>query len=255
MANDDDPIIYACLGFGAGIFFFFNGFKLLKRKRLMENTPTSNVRSLAMGFCEIYGEAKTGIDGVLKSPFSGEDCLYFSYKIEEYRRSGKRSRWVTINKGSDYVPFMLDDDTGMVLVNPGQAEFDIPTDNVFSSSTGKDAPLAITSFLQKKGLAATGLLGWNKTMRYTESFIRPGEWLYILGTAKDNPRVDEATAVHGHLDVMITCDKNNLFYISDKSEKSCIGDHVWSIFFRIWGGAGLTILCLAYILFRAGLFD
>lgn len=221
----------------------------------MENTPTSNVRSLAMGLCEIYGEAKTGIDGVLKSPFSNEDCLYYNYKIEEYRSSGKRSRWVTVNKGSDYVPFILDDDTGSVLVNPGQAEFDIPTDNVFHSGTGNDAPMAITSFLQGKGLAATGLFGWNKKMRYTESFIRPGEWLYILGTAKDNPRVDEATAQQGHLDVMIAHDKNNLFYISDKSEKSCIGNHAWSVFFRVWGGMSLTLLCLAYILYETGLFD
>ena len=221
----------------------------------MENTPTSKVRSLAMGLCEVYGETKTGLAGVLKTPFSAKDCLYYHYEIEEYRSSGKRSRWVSLKKDSASVPFYLKDDTGEVLVNPAEAEFDIPTDNVFTSGMGQDASKVIEAFLERQNLTSTGLFGWNKRLRYTEAFIKPGELIYVLGSAMDNPHVDEASSEQGHLDVMIAHAKGNQFYISDKSEKDCVGDHASLVFLQIWGGAALTLVCLAYSLYRFGLFD
>lgn len=254
MSSHNDPIFYAFMGFGTGIYFFFHGFKVLKRKHLMENTPTSKVRSLAMGPCEVYGEAKPGTAGFLKSPFSSHDCLYYNFEIEEYRDRGKNSCWVTVRKGSEGVPFLLKDHTGEVLVNPAEAEVDIPADNIFHSGTGQDVHEGIAAFLEKHNLSSTGFFGWNKRMRYTESFVSIGDNLYILGTAMDNPYVDEASAEQGHMDVMIAHANGNLFYISDKSEKDCLRDQASSVFLQIWGGAALTLVCLAYSLYRFGLF-
>ena len=52
---DERILIYSAIGFVAGLVFFLKGFGWLKRKRLIENIPTSTIRSLAMGLVEIYG--------------------------------------------------------------------------------------------------------------------------------------------------------------------------------------------------------
>jgi len=46
-----------------GIFFFVKGLFDLKKKRVMENTPTSKVRSVAMGPVEVKGHAYAKIEG------------------------------------------------------------------------------------------------------------------------------------------------------------------------------------------------
>lgn len=210
-------IFISILGIGLFVWAIIS----FKNKRLMENIPTSKIRSIAMGLVEIYGEVVARIDNILKSPFSQNDCVYYRYKIEEYRSSGKSSHWATIRKGSNYVYFYLKDDTGKVLIDPHDAKIDIPSDNVFKSSIGKDPSYKIQQFLQKENVRFEGsLLGINRTLRYTEYFIAPKDKLYILGTAADNPFVKDASALKGVDDVIIKKgDHEKFYYISDKSER------------------------------------
>jgi len=191
-----------------------------KRKRLIENVPTSKIRSIAMGLVEIYGEVVPEGGNILKSPFSQNDCVYYKYRIDELRQSGKNSHWVTIKKGLDYRNFYLKDETGMVLVDPHDANIDIPADNVFNSSLGKDPPYEVKQFLNNENIDFEGrLFGINKTMRFYEHFIGLKDKLYIMGTAADNPFVREASAVKGVEDIIIKKGENEkIFYISDKSE-------------------------------------
>lgn len=205
--------------FGIGLFIWaLNSFR---KKRLIENIPTSKIRSIAMGLVEIYGEVLPEEDNILKSPFSQNDCVYYKYKIDELRSTGKSTNWVTIRKGWNYCYFYLKDDTGMVLVDPANAKIDIPVDNVFKSGLGKDPSDKVKQFLQKENVAFEGfLLGINKTMRYTEYFIAPKDKLYIMGTATDNPFVKDASTEKGVEDVIIKKGKNEKFYyISDKPER------------------------------------
>lgn len=226
-----------------GIALFAAGFFCFKRKRLLENMPTSNIRSIAMGLVEIAGEAMPFKD-VLKSPFSQRDCVYYRYTIEEYRRSGKHSQWVTIKHGEQRSHFYLKDDTGTVLIDPKGAKIDIPLDNEFNSGVGRDPPETVKQFLNSCDIAHEGFLfGINKTMRYREYFIAPGDKLYIVGTATDNPFVEDATAEKGVEDVMIQKGQHEKFYyISDKSERQVIRGYSM----KMMGGIGLgSILIVA----------
>jgi hypothetical protein len=96
----------------------------------------------------------------------------------------------------------------------------MPADNVFKSSMGKDPPYKVQEFLHKENVRFEGsLLGINKTMRYTEHFIAPTDKLYIMGTAADNPFVEDASTFRGVEDVIIKKGKHDKFYyISDKNE-------------------------------------
>jgi len=51
-----------------GLVSFFFAFKILLYYRLINDTPTSKIRSMAMGFVEVKGKVKT--KEILKSPFS-----------------------------------------------------------------------------------------------------------------------------------------------------------------------------------------
>ncbi|MBW2968259.1 hypothetical protein KY362_07270, partial [Candidatus Woesearchaeota archaeon] len=80
MADSDNLFLYLVIGFGFGIYLFIKGFSWFRLKRMVENIPTSKIRSLAMGLVEIYGSVVLFEDKVLKSPFTGKDCVYYKYK-------------------------------------------------------------------------------------------------------------------------------------------------------------------------------
>jgi hypothetical protein len=52
---DTDILFYSVGGLLLGLYVFYRGFHHFRRKRLIENTPTSKVRSIAMGLVEIFG--------------------------------------------------------------------------------------------------------------------------------------------------------------------------------------------------------
>jgi len=247
MSGDGRILVYGVLGFFGGIFFFYRGLSTLRLKRLIENMPTSKVRSIAMGMVEVYGEARP-CNGRLRSPFSGSDCVYYRYTIEEYRRSGKSSRWVTVRKGQSNNCFYLKDDTGAVLVNPEGASIEIPMDNEYSSGWGNDPPHCVNAFMIENGISHDSFLGFNKKMRFREYYIAPGDPLYVMGTAAENPSADPERLDVGAEHVMIT-KANKCFYISDSPEKKILGSLRWRMLCGVYGGAALSVICLAFILF------
>jgi hypothetical protein len=52
-----DGVAIAIVGACAGVYWFYRGFRLLQRKRLILNTPGSKIHSAAMGLVEINGLA------------------------------------------------------------------------------------------------------------------------------------------------------------------------------------------------------
>jgi hypothetical protein len=243
--SEGDLFGAAILGLGFGIFSFIMGLKSLFLKRMIENIPTSKARSVAMGLAEVYGEVVPL--KVLKSPFSGEDCVYYRYQIEEMQGSGKNRHWATIKKEENSTPFRLRDGTGEILVDCTGANVDINYDNRFESSMGRDPPPQVVSFLKANRIAHEGFLGINKQMRYTEYFIGPKEKVYVMGTASDNP--DVKLTAKGMENIIIKKGENEkMFYVSDKSEKEILSSLGWKVILGVLGGAALTVGCLAFII-------
>ncbi|MFC1722603.1 GIDE domain-containing protein [Nanoarchaeota archaeon] len=253
MLDETKALIFSIVFFFVGGFVFFKGFVWMRQKKLIENIPTSKIRSLAMGLVEIKGKVLKG-EKVLSSPFSSKPCVWYKYKIEEYRKQGKNSRWVTIKHGREGVHFKLQDNTDDVLVDPEGAQIDIPQDGQFKSGVGNGAPAMIQQFCDAQGIRTKGWF-FNRQMKYTEYFIEPGDDLYIIGTAGDNPFVDDTTGKKNVDDIMIQKGKNEKFYyISDKGEKGVLKTLKWKVFGGLAGGAVLMLGCLAYMLFYLGLF-
>ncbi len=131
MSSSDDSeakvFCYLCLGVVFGIVGFFRGFSLRTKKKLIENIPTSTIRAAAMGLVEVKGIARP-FHGTAQTPFSKEDSVFYHYKIEEYRSSGKSGSWVTLKEFSTPDWFSLEDATGKILINPVSAELYLNAD-------------------------------------------------------------------------------------------------------------------------------
>jgi hypothetical protein len=242
---DVNSLIFSLFGIFIGSGFFIGGFHILKQKRLIENLPTSKIRSIAMGLVEIYGVVVP--KNLLKTPFTKKDAVYYKYKVEEYRSQGRNSKWVTVDRGETRSHFYLKDKTGSVLIDPTGAQIDIPYDYSFKSSSKKQPPEVIR-FLNTRKKRWFG-----NPRRYTEYFIAPNDKLYILGTAGDNPFVKEATARHSMHDIMIQ-NGRPIYYISDKHEQHVLTSLKWRSFGSIFGGGVLLIGSVGYLLFSLGLF-
>lgn len=158
-----------------GPMLTFAGLRTFAKMRLTENIPCSKVRSAAMGLVELQGQARPR--KLLQSPISSKPCCWWQFKIQEYRRSGKHSRWVTIRESQSPEPFFLEDNTGRVLVDPLNAELLVP-----ESTLPLDAALRtrLQTSLSGWGLS---LGGWfaSSNMRVLEKLIMEHSPLYVMG--------------------------------------------------------------------------
>lgn len=157
---------------GAGLFLF--GFVQLRRARLLEDTPTSRIRSAAQGYVEFHGHARLLPGPEIRSPLSAERCCWWEYKIEQRRtvlRGGKRhTEWVTIDARTSDELFLLEDTTGQCVIDPVGARV-IPG---FSRSWRGYHPRP-ENFPAKTSHFGIG------DYRYTERLLRFGSWLYVIG--------------------------------------------------------------------------
>lgn len=155
-SSDNDVVYLGVIGAVVGVYLFYRGFRLLQRKRLILDTPTSKIRSAAMGLVELQGLA-TG-PYTMTAPITGVPCYYFRTIAWQWQQRGKNSEWKKVADESLHVPFFLEDNTGCVLVDPQGAEMDIHRDyhDEFSTalfSSSLDIPANVSTFLARHGVS------------------------------------------------------------------------------------------------------
>jgi E3 Ubiquitin ligase len=190
IVRSSDPtglLVWCVVGFCAGIGLFLYGFRLLKRRRLILDTPFSKIRSAAMGMIEINGLAVGPYTMV--APITARPCYYYRTLVWEWKQRGKNKDWVKVAGECMHVPFFVDDNTGRVLVDPRGADLDLHRDfeQEFCDSffTTKDpAPANVRSFLARHGVVTS-----NK-IKVEEYCIKPKNSLFILGTLTENPGLE-----------------------------------------------------------------
>lgn len=101
-------------------------FRFLHIARMLEDTPTSRVRSAAQGYVELVGRSKALAGTTNVAPLTGRPCVWWRFRIQ--RRTGsssrgdRRTKWQTVQSGRSEQPFVLDDGTGECIVQPAGAE-------------------------------------------------------------------------------------------------------------------------------------
>lgn len=141
----------------------------LRSARIIEDTPTSKIRSAHQGYVELIGYAKAGSEQPLFSGLSNTPCLWYRYNIERYESSGKNSSWRSIERKTSEQTFVLNDGTGDCFVYPARAEVSTLRKKVWKGS--ERHPRGSTN--------SHSLFG--SRYRYTEEILCADDLLYIIG--------------------------------------------------------------------------
>lgn len=166
--------LFSLIGLGIGLACGYGIFHFIRRARIIEDTPTSKVRSAHQGYVELIGRGEY-LDQPQIAPLTGSECTWYHYEIAKKVRSGKNSRWKTLEKQTCAVPLLLVDETGQCLINPQGAEV-IPTVNqVWYGNDRRPTrrPDQVGRFL--------GMQLVSGHYRYTEQRMHAGDPLYALG--------------------------------------------------------------------------
>lgn len=252
--------IYATVALGAGLWLFARAFRNLRTRQLIENTPTTRIRSMAMGLVEIEGEVVTG--SAHDAPFSGRSCAYWEIDIATRARNG----WSIVHRASSGNPFYVRDETGLALVYPKGAECKVKN-QVEEECSGINLPECYARYLDDQHLAFRHV--WRlSTLRFRERTLEDGQRLFVLGTAVPPPRAvgvsDAGEFVATGTDgaggrlrelqsatagVVRRGEHERVFIISQESERDLTFDLGLSAWGQLIAGPTLTVSGLGYWLY------
>jgi hypothetical protein len=172
-----------------GVIVTLMNLKNWKRRQRIIATPTSPiVQAPGQGLVEIKGRVVPSEQGIVQTPFSGRHAVWTRITVQELRQSGRSSHWHTLLTEADGRVFMVDDGSGQLArVVPAGANVMLDKHSVASSGTFNDAQPHLEAFLASRGLKSTSWLGFNKSMRYEEELIAPGDSIYALGPSRREP--------------------------------------------------------------------
>ena len=162
----------------AAAYSFWYAFKAWAKNRVIEDTPTSRVRSAAQGYVEISGLSVLPPNCHNTAPLTRIPCAWWRYKIEERRYAGRSRSWCTIQGDTSTEPFLLDDGTGQCLIDPRGAEVFPGASNVWYGPS-EWPEVRIPDGTGILGRLADALL--TDKYRYTEYRLQAHEHVYAIG--------------------------------------------------------------------------
>ena len=185
--NPAGLVVWSVVGLCAGIYLFYQGFRLLQRRHLILDTPLSKIRGASMGMVELTGQA-VGPYTVF-APITQRPCYYYRTLVWEWKQAGKNKQWMKVAAECVHVPFFLDDNTGKVMVDPRGADLDLHRDfeeqycdSFFTIK--QPAPDTVRNFLSRYGVST------NNKIKVEEFCIKPKNALFLLGTLDENPGIE-----------------------------------------------------------------
>ena len=153
---------------------FFTAFRQMQHARLLQDTPTSRIRSAAQGYVKLQGHARLLPGPEIFSPLSGARCCWWSYKVERQEtvtRNGKRStEWVTVEAETSGELFLIADETGDCIVDPQGATVHPSLRRSWRGRTRRPERLP-----QGRSWLQFG------EYRYTEQLLQFGDWICAMG--------------------------------------------------------------------------
>ena len=164
---------------------------------LMSVTQTSLVRDLKSGPAKVAGRA-IAKDHTLISPWSNRKCVYYRFHVEQY----ERRNWLTYIDDTSSSSFLVADETGEIEILVSEGQMDLQMDR--NSESGlNDASSQLRNLLKSKYEKDTKGLIFNKSLRYTESYLEPDDKVYVFGQAS---QADDGRWVmrHGEMPLIIS---------------------------------------------------
>lgn len=211
-----------------------------KRYKLIEGTPLVKTEQLQPGLAQVHGQA-LALGPMIKSPLTNTQCVYFHFILEEERTrmsstGGSRgakveSYWQPIIDDRQAAPCAVGDETGWAEVNLKDAETVLKVGACRNSGFIQSAPPDVKKRLEKQYNHSTKGWVFEKKTRYTETVIKEGDELFVLGEAVPRQRGQRLRFVKGQQPLLI----------SDK-DSSALAKHYKFYFVASCIGAAVAIL-------------
>ena len=163
-------------------------FYFLRKKRLIDDTPTSKTLGVFIGLAELKSTAES--EKPLTSYLAGAQCVLYSWKVEEHWSrmvttvgakgavsTQRESGWTTVAKGEQITPFYLKDDTGVIRIVPEGAQ--IEDKEIYNETCKRADPLYFS-----KG-PPNEIANSEHQRRFIETAILLHANLYIMGQATE----------------------------------------------------------------------
>ena len=213
----------------------FAAFRFLRKKRLVDDMPTSKTLGVFIGLAELKGTAES--DKPLTSYLAGMPCVLYTGKIEEHwsrtvtsigakgvPTTRHESGWTVVAKDQQKAPFYLKDDTGVIRIIPDGAE--IQDKQIFNKTCRFSDPLYFAKGPLKE------IADSDHERRFTETAIPLHANLYIMGQARQREDIVAAE---------IAKDKNcPMFLVSTRTEKQISS----GLGFWFWGWLVIGLLAI-----------
>lgn len=232
-------IVYIVLSIVFAASMVKSGVKRWRQRRWIRDTPTQDIESVAVGPAEIKGTIESK-DSPLEAPFTNEDCVYYEYKVEEYKMGTDDRNWETVDEGSEHTPFYVDDGTGKMLVIPdddatyeSESEYKKEVDNDEQKSE-------INEFIENN----PDLSYSDNSRRYKQKIIDDKDSGYVFGTVQIRQNSGDESDQSKRLCIKKVQDESiaePLFMISNSDEITVIDRRKFALWRVPYGSIFLVI--------------
>ncbi|MBU1166702.1 hypothetical protein KKF81_07125 [Candidatus Micrarchaeota archaeon] len=247
-------IVLLVAGFLGGLWYIYIGMKKYILLQKINNTPTSKVHSAAVGLIELYGKANC-IDNI-SSPIAKQKCVYWKINAQYYK-SGKHGGWRNFYTCNSTDQFYLKDDTGKIIVEPKEAQLEIPRDFLyqgyiagkgFFGMSHKKMPQNVLDYIESLDEAdKKRFMSYStRDVRIYEWFIAEGDEVYILGNAE--PRGDVQSTIGCENLIVRKGKEEKIMYICDTGEKKVV-ERFQLYKLEIFGGLAISAVSLLILLY------
>ncbi len=178
-----------------GLVLLYLALKQFKRGVLiLTNSPVpAGEVYLEDGTVELEGTAAE-LDGTISGKYSNKSTLAHTWEKKEKETTrdsdgNKKTNWKTVRSGENSVPFLVEDETGSVAVDPEDASF--------SFDTSRQS-------------------GGGRRHRYYEGNLQPGDTVHVYGQKRE--AVEEGEAPGDDRFYVGDCDDGSEFLVSDTTQ-------------------------------------
>jgi len=212
-ASDNEFWLFAIILVVVAAAGFYFAFEFYRRARVIEDTPTSRIRSAAQGYVELMGYGDTLEGPEIVAPLSKIPCTWYRYKVEKL---GDKHDQV-VDSGVSEELFVLVGNTGRCVIDPDGA---IVTPTIkrrwYSSSYENDS--------------GSILGGMGRRYRFTEERMHPGDPLYAIGFFRSVGGADEVFNTAEEVRNLLAKwkkDQQKMLAMFDKNKDGVIDAHEW----------------------------
>ena len=199
VSNPSSPLTFlAWFGCILGVYVFGQGFLRLRHRSRPRNGTPSAIRDARPGVLHAGGLVEGEVR--LFAAFSGKPCFYSRATVWR-QDAGQVGGWEKAAEETQSSPFVLNDTTGRLLVDPSGAEVDLPreTHEEYGKrllATHTDIPVGLEEFLARHKVDTRSAL------RVEEYLLSPGAEVFVYGTVIPNPEAQAATPAVKKIDFL-----------------------------------------------------